>query len=64
MTQSKAASVASALTTAGYFARTAVLGDGTWVVFATASAPTTVDAVKTFQDAQAITGKVTETIFS
>ena len=65
MTQAKAATVAAAIVNAGHFARVAKL-DNDWIVYAN---PGTggyidVDTIKTFQDAQQITGNVESVVFN
>lgn len=64
MTKAKAATVASALITAGYHASADELADGSWIVVARASAPLNIDTIKTFQDAQNIVASAAKVVFS
>lgn len=64
MTKAKAATVAGALINAGYRARAEELSDGSWIVFAHASDPVSIDAIKTFQDTQNVTATAAKVILS
>lgn len=64
MTQAKAATVTSALITAGYTVRVEKMGTDNYRVIANSTdGLTNVDAVKSFSDSQAITGLVDSAIF-
>lgn len=65
MTKAKAATVTAALVNADYFVRAQQVADGTWVVFANKpSGSTSIDAIKTFQDAQGIVASTDQAVFS